>query len=134
MMRSLLPRRQVAPRQMDSALPVVSLVLLLLFFFMIAGDTTRLGPDMALARTGMLRLERLPSPALVVRAADDWELDGRPIAPDLVAAALPGGEGSVLHLLIDRDAPATLLLDTLAHPSLADFRLRLVTLRETGAP
>lgn len=145
MIGARLPRRQTERRPMDSGVAVVNLVLLLLFFFMVAGQALRPDNDVALARTDALPLAQLPTPILVVRGPDDWMLDGVPIAPQLLPAALPpvpasgpqsGGSADgrrTLHLMLDRDAPAALLVDTLARPVLADYRLRLVTLREAGA-
>lgn len=112
---------------MDGSLAVVNLVLLLLFFFMVAGQTMRPGAEVTLAETGALPLDQLPAPILVVRGPDEWLLDGAPVSPALLPAAL--ATGATLHLMLDRDAPAALLVETLSHPVLADYRLRLVTLR-----
>lgn len=126
-----LPPRRDMPVRLDNSLAVVNIVLLLLFFFLSVGQDVRPADDMALSVTDALPLEDLPRPILVVRSADEWELDGSPISPELVPAAVAG---PVLHLMIDKDARAGLLIATLENPVLAGYDLRLVTLREAALP
>lgn len=126
-----LPPRRDMPVRLDNSLAVVNIVLLLLFFFLSVGQDVRPADDMALSVTSALPLEDLPRPILVVRSADEWELDGSPISPELVPAAVAG---PVLHLMIDKDARAGLLIATLENPVLAGYDLRLVTLREAALP
>lgn len=59
----------------------MNIVLLLLFFFMIVGQTARPAPGVDLARTEDLPLEQLPSPILIVEGDGNWLLDGDPISP-----------------------------------------------------
>ena len=128
-----LPHRTAGNMRLDGSLAIVNIVLLLLFFFLVAGQGMPSATGIEPSRTTTLALNRLPRPILVVRAPDDWELDGRPGSPELLSAA-PGrpAPGGVLHLMIDRSAPAALLIETLNHPSLAGLRLPLVTIRDTA--
>ncbi|MDO5641740.1 MAG: biopolymer transporter ExbD [Paracoccus sp. (in: a-proteobacteria)] len=128
-----LPPRRHGRLQTDNALPIVNIVLLLLFFFMIVGQTERPDPGLNLSRTEDLPLEQLPKPILVIAPNGDWLLDGVAVSPELLPSAMPGGADQVLHLMIDRDAPADLLVAALQNPILGDYRLRLVTLNQRDA-
>ncbi len=127
-----LPPRRHERIHIDSSLPIVNIVFLLLFFFMLVGQTTRPEPGIELARTADLPLEQLPRPILMIATDGAWLLDGEPVSPELLPAALPGGSGQVLHLMIDRDAPARLLVEALNDPVLTGYDLRLVTLNDRG--
>ncbi|MFD1795515.1 biopolymer transporter ExbD [Paracoccus aurantiacus] len=129
-----LPARRTERAHIDTSLSIVNIVLLLLFFFIIVGQAARPQPGIDLSQTTDLPLEQLPSPILLVDADGEWLLDGQPISPELLPAAMTGGAGQVLHLMIDRDAPASLLVDALNDPVLADYDLRLVTLNERVTP
>ena len=133
-MKSLLPRRKKA--EMDVSFAIVSIVFLLLFFFLVTGQMqNRTAQGMALAETSELPLDRLPSPILIVGEAGAWSLDGQPVAPDLLALALQGMEQPVvLHVLIGKEAPADSLLAVVTRPDLANIELRLVTLRRSVQP
>jgi len=117
--------------QLDFSLAIVNIVLLLILFFLATGRL--LNPpsqDVDLAETSELPLDELPSPILIVTADGAWELDGVPVAPDLLGTAvgdLP--QPVVLHVMINRQAPATELMQVLAQPALAETEMRLVTLR-----
>lgn len=121
--------------QLDVSLAIVNIVLLLIFFFLATGQL--LNPptaDVDLAETSELPLDQLPSPVLVVVADGSWELDGQPVAPDLLEVALaPLERPLTLHILINRDAPATSLISVMNRPELAEAELRLVTLRTARA-
>ncbi|MFV0297596.1 MAG: ExbD/TolR family protein [Hyphomicrobiaceae bacterium] len=129
-----LPPRRAERAHIDTSLSIVNIVLLLLFFFMIVGQTTRPDPGMTLSETEDLPLEQLPQPILVIEADGDWLLDGKEVSPELLPAAMPEGAGQVLHVMIDREAPAQLLVDALQNPVLVDYELRLVTLNSRGTP
>lgn len=129
-----LPPRRHERAHIDTSLSIVNIVLLLLFFFMIVGQTARPAPGVELSRTEDLPLEQLPSPILIVERDGAWLLDGEPISPDLLPAAVPATGGEILHLMIDREAPASLLVETLNDPVLTDYDLRLVTLNDRGTP
>lgn len=128
------PPRRHERAHIDTSLSIVNIVLLLLFFFMIVGQTARPAPGVELSRTEDLPLEQLPSPILIVERDGAWLLDGEPISPDLLPAAVPATGGEILHLMIDREAPASLLVETLNDPVLTDYDLRLVTLNDRGTP
>lgn len=127
-------RRLPRPTQkvgLDFSLAIVNIVLLLILFFLATGRL--LNPpqqDVDLAQTADLPLDELPSPILIVSAEGAWELDGVPVAPDLLGAAVADLPQPVtLHVMINRDAPAAALMDVLARPELAETEMRLVTLR-----
>jgi biopolymer transport protein ExbD len=130
-----LPQR--APKtEMDVAFAIVNIIFLLLFFFLIIGQTpNRQTEDMRLAETSELPLDRLPSPILVVTAQGGWQLDGTPIAPEFLAVAMQDmPRPLVLHVLVNRDAPAESLLQIVTRPDLAEVDLRLVTLKTKKTP
>lgn len=121
------PRARV---RLDVSLAIVNIVLLLIFFFLATGRL--LNPDSAdidVAETTELPLDQLPSPILVIGPTGEWSLDGTPLAPELLGAALQTLPQPVtLHLLINRSEPANTLLAILNRPELRDVSLRLVTL------
>ena len=133
-MKSFPPRRKKS--EMDVSYSIVSIVFLLMFFFLLTGQAqNRVAQNMALAETSDLPLDRLPSPILIVGEAGAWSLDGAPIAPDLLAFALQSmPQPVVLHLLIGKEAPAESLLQVVTRPDLANVELRLVTLRRSAQP
>ncbi len=132
-------RPLIAPRpraQLDVSLAIVNIVLLLIFFFLATGRLLNpVGADLDLAQTTELPLEDLPAPILVVKPDSTWELDGVPVAPELLELALADLPQPVtLHLLIDRTAPANTLLAVLNRPEIQPLEVRLVTLRLRDAP
>ena len=125
-MRRILPAPPPRP-QIDTSMFIVNIVLLLILFFLATGrllNPPTQGVD--LARTDDLPVEHLPKPLLVVRDTG-LDLDGEPIAPEALAAALAGE--SRLHLLISRDAPAGDLVTLLSRPEFEGMELKLVTVR-----
>ncbi|SEN95574.1 biopolymer transport protein ExbD [Paracoccus alcaliphilus] len=120
-----LPRREPHMR-LDPALAIVNIVLLLIFFFLAAGQDSPPPRDLQLAETSELPAGALPAPVLELRGTDQWLLDGDPILPDLLAAALAGQDGP-LHVVIDRQAPSSLLLELLRRPEVEGHDIRLVT-------
>lgn len=122
------------PIKLDVSLAIVNIVLLLILFFLATGQL--LNPpssDIDIAETSELPLDLLPSPILVVGDTGTWELNGQPVAPDLIDVAIATLPQPVtLHILINRQAPATSLLDVMNTPALANVEMRLVTLRKTG--
>lgn len=122
--------------QADFSLATVNIVLLLVFFFLITGtlvETDELAVD--LAQTEDLPLDRLPRPLLLMKPDGSWSLDGT----DVDAATLSlevnesferlGLQTRVLHLLPDRNVPASDLIGVLRRGDLADVQIKLVTLR-----
>lgn len=122
-----LPRRKSRLRP-DVGIAIVNIVLLLILFFLVTGQNA--APDaLLLPETSQVDLDQLPRPTLLVRE-DAWLLDGSPVAPEYIAIAMQRHpHGTPLNLLIDRDAPATLLGNVIGRPELRDIPLRLVTLR-----
>ncbi|TKW68767.1 MAG: biopolymer transporter ExbD [Paracoccus denitrificans] len=129
-----LPPRRAERAHIDTSLSIVNIVLLLLFFFMIVGQTARPDPALSLPATADLPLEQLPQPILMISPEGIWTLDGEEVLPEILPAAIPGGPGQVLHLMIDRNAPAQTLVTALQNPVLAEYELRLVTLNDRGGP
>ncbi len=134
MIRSL-PRRHT-PVGLDVSLAIVNIVLLLIFFFLATGQLLNPPTDgVEISETTELPLDQLPSPILIVRDNGNWELDGAPVAPDLLGVAVGGLERPLtLHILIGRDAPASSLLDIVNSDPLSDAEIKLVTLRRTVTP
>lgn len=128
-MKTLLPRPH-RKAKLDVSLAIVNLVLLLIFFFLSTGRL--LNPvtnEIDLSETTDLPLDQLPSPILVVGEDGVWSLDGAPVAPELLGAALQSLPQPVtLHVLINRAAPANSLLAVINRPELRDVSLRLVTM------
>ncbi|WP_313137015.1 biopolymer transporter ExbD [Paracoccus jeotgali] len=130
-----LPRRRRERGRLDHSLPIVNIVLLLLFFFMLVGQLPPPESDTRLAITSRLPLSNLPHPVLQVDADGQWRLDGREVSPELLPSVLPrDGEPAALHVMIDRAAPARLLVEALAHPALGGLTLQLVTLNQPEPP
>ena len=126
-----LPASRGRKVQVDTSLAIVNIVLLLIFYFLLAGQDPKFATQLELATTSTLSPDTLPSPVLEVVGPEDWRLDGRPILPE----ALPGGlaaSSGPLHLLLDRNAPAGLLVGLMRRPELAGRELRLVTVKGLG--
>lgn len=132
---SLPPHRHSA--RIDVSLAIVNIVLLLIFFFLVTGQITAedVGDQVDLPISRDLPLDQLPRPLLLITDQGEWLLDGVEVAPDLLEVALGEMPQPVtLHLLLDRGAPADLLVAVLQNPALADRSLQLVTLRERDNP
>lgn len=128
MSMNLPPLRQGRHVQVDTSLAIVNIVLLLIFYFLIAGQNPAPDTDLELAGTTELSPENLPSPVLEVLGPEEWRLDGRPIRPEMLPGAL-AASGAPVHLLIDRNAPAGLLVGLMRRPELAGHDIRLVTIK-----
>ncbi|MFK7836780.1 MAG: biopolymer transporter ExbD [Sulfitobacter sp.] len=115
------------PIKPDVSLFIVNIVLLLILFFLATGtlvDTPNLG--VRLSETRDLPIDQLPSPVLVVEDNGTLTLDGVAIEADTLAQSLNGQP--VLHILIDRTAPALDLLTLIDRPGLETLDIRLVTI------
>lgn len=126
-----LPSRRDRRIQVDSSLAIVNIVLLLIFYFLLAGQAPQVQTPLNLSSTATLSAEDLPSPVLEIRGPQDWRLDGTPIQPEMLPAALTAAPGPV-HLLMDRAAPSSLLMQILRRPELADHDILLVTLKDAA--
>lgn len=114
--------------QADTSLAIVNIVLLLIFYFLIAGQDPKVETGLDLASTTALSPESLPSPVLEVLGPEEWRLDGTPIQPEMLPGALADASGPV-HLLMDRTVPAGLLVGLMRRPELAGHEIRLVTIK-----
>ena len=126
MARTVLPRVQRKAR-VDTSLAIINIVLLLIFFFLATGslmNSPSFGVD--ISETTELPIDLLPQPILVVGPTGDFLLNGDEIASEDLADALL--DDPVLHVLIDKDAPASELLDLLNRDDLLATEIRLVTL------
>ncbi|MFV0301286.1 MAG: ExbD/TolR family protein [Paracoccus sp. (in: a-proteobacteria)] len=131
---SLPPRRRHTT--IDVSLAIVNIVLLLIFFFLVTGQISAERPsdNIDLPVSSNLPLDQLPRPLLMVTPGGEWLLDGAEVAPDLLGVALDAlPEPLTLHLLLDRGAPADLLVAVLRNPALAQRSVQLVTLKERVA-
>lgn len=126
-----LPSRDGRRVQVDPSLAIVNIVLLLIFYFLLAGQERPIETPLDLATTTTLSPESLPSPMLELHGPEDWLLDGAPIRPEMLPAALAQAQGPV-HLLMDRNAPSGLLVSVLRRPELAGHEIRLVTMKDVG--
>lgn len=128
-----LPRPRPS-RPLDVSLAIVNIVLLLIFFFLVTGRLLNpVSADLDLSETSELPLDLLPSPILVVAENGDWFLDGAPVVPDLLPLALEDlPQPVVLHLMINRAAPSTVLIGLLNRAELRETEIRLVTLHRRG--
>lgn len=123
------PKNKTQP---DVSLAIVNIVLLLILFFLATGsimNSNSIG-TVQVSETTDLPLDQLPSPILVVEPGGKLLLDGEPVVADILGPVL--AEQFVLHVLIDRTAPAQDLLDLLARPGLERLDIKLVTVHRQG--
>ena len=80
----------------DALLPLISLVFLLLMFFIVAGQLAN-DPLPELPGTTQLEKERSPEADLMVKADGSWQVDGKTRQADTLLAALdePGEDASL---------------------------------------
>ena len=114
----------------DHALAIVNIVLLLIFYFLLVGQQPHLNSPLDLSATTSLTPESLPWPVLELRGPGEWWLDGASIRPEAMPSALAGG--GPVYLLMDRAAPASLLVEALQLPELTGHDLRLVTQKDAA--
>lgn len=128
-MTPLLPR--AAPRfRPDFSLATVNIVLLLLLYFLVAGDPVAESERTVVPPTTRnLPLEGLPRPLLVARSGGALELDGVPVTLPAVMDRVASGTLVRVNLLVSRDHPARALLDLAGRLAGAGAELRLITLR-----
>lgn len=114
--------------EIDLSLAIVNIVLLLILFFLIAGQLVTIQEfkvDPAVTRK--LAVEILPSPVLIHLGPGQWELDEAPIALSELSTAL--ADAKVVHILADQSAAALEIVELTMAPELAHLELRLVTVR-----
>lgn len=128
MSMNLPPLRQGRHVQVDTSLAIVNIVLLLIFYFLIAGQNPAPDTGLELSSTTEISPGNLPSPVLEVLGPEEWRLDGRSIRPEMLPGALADSAAPV-HLLIDRNASAGLLVGLMRRPELAGHDIRLVTIK-----
>lgn len=128
--RRLLPAKR-EKHEVDVSLAIVNIVLLLIFFFLATGSMTS-APKHALmlSETAELPIEQLPQPILIIEGPEQFSMDGAPVAAELLGQAVEGMD--LLHVLIDRGAEASILLELLDRPELASLEIRLVTIHRSG--
>lgn len=118
------PERRFQP---DFSLSIVNIVLLLILFFLATGALVNT-PDQGIniSETRDLEVDQLPPPVLIVNSDRSLVLDGQPITRSDLTAAV--AEDGILHVLIDRRAPALDLLELLSAPGMNALEIRLVTI------
>ncbi|KHA53923.1 MAG: biopolymer transporter ExbD [Sulfitobacter geojensis] len=129
------PRRRPLPRPSDPIRPdvslfIVNIVLLLILFFLATGSLVST-PDegVRISETRDLPIDQLPKPVLIVEEDGRLTLDGEELAADGLPQAMVGH--SVLHVLIDRTAPALDLLKLVNRPGMENLDIRLVTIHRS---
>ncbi len=129
------PRRRPLPRprepiRPDVSLFIVNIVLLLILFFLATGSLVST-PDegVRISETRDLPIDQLPKPVLIVEEDGRLTLDGAELAVEGLPQAMVGH--SVLHVLIDRTAPALDLLKLVNRPGMENLDIRLVTIHRS---
>ncbi|OAN87132.1 hypothetical protein [Sulfitobacter geojensis] len=129
------PRRRPLPRpsepiRPDVSLFIVNIVLLLILFFLATGSLVST-PDegVRISETRDLPIDQLPKPVLIVEEDGRLTLDGEELPADGLPQAMVGH--SVLHVLIDRTAPALDLLKLVNRPGMENLDIRLVTIHRS---
>jgi biopolymer transport protein ExbD len=125
--RRILPPKKEAV-QPDVSLAIVNIVLLLILFFLATGALTNssLPAMVQVSETSDLPIAQLPSPVLTVLPAGGLLLDGEVILIESLEQML--ADDTIVHILIDRDAPATELLEVLSQNGMERLDIRLVTI------
>lgn len=125
--RRVLPRKKETV-QPDVSLAIVNIVLLLILFFLATGALTNasLPTLVQVSETTDLPIDQLPRPVLTVLPVGGLLLDDEVILIEQLEQILR--DETVVHILIDRDAPATELLDVLSQPGMDRLDIRLVTI------
>lgn len=126
----ILPDRK-EPTRPDVSFAIVNIVLLLILFFLATGALVNT-PDQGIqiSETVDLPIDQLPPPVLIVRPDRSLVLDGNDVAAELLQQAL--ADETVLHVLIEKTAPALDLLEVLAQPGMDRLDIRLVTVHRGG--
>lgn len=128
--RAILPPKS-EPTRPDVSFAIVNIVLLLILFFLATGALVNT-PDqgVTIAETQDLPIDQLPPPVLVINADQSLVLDGMAVAPELLEEQL--ANVGVLHVIIEKTAPAVDLLRVLAQPGMEALDIRLVTVHKQG--
>ncbi len=128
-MRSLIPRPTRANKP-DFSLATVNIVLLLLLYFLVAGDpATELERSMMPPQTRELPLDGLPRPLLVLHPDGSLALDGLPTRTDDLRAMIASGDLPRVHLLVSESHPARAVMAIAGELGPAGAEVVLVTLR-----
>lgn len=129
------PARRFRP---EFSLAMVNVVLLLLLYFLVAGDPAEQTERAILPPTTRdLPLEGLPRPLLSLLPEGALALDGVAISRPALLARVAAGEMPRLHILTARDHPARDLLALTGDLAAAGAEATLITLRtraEAGTP
>ena len=132
-MRSLRLAGSSSRATVDVSLSIVNIVLLLIMFFLIAGELVAARAlDADPARTRELLVESLPDPVLEILDDGTWQLDDVELLPEALGTVLTE-EDTVLHVVVDGDAPAERVLNLLQREDLATVQIKLVTISIGGA-
>lgn len=123
-------------RKPDFSAVMVSIVFLLLLFYLAAGSLIKQSElETDLPVTEDLPLERLPRPLLLV-GSEGLLLDGRAIAQDRLVAevrdAVETASGRPVNLLSDRAMPAAPLVMAISALRSAGLPVRILTVRRNA--
>ena len=121
------PRKRFQP---DFSLATVNIVLLLLLYFIVAGDPAEQGERAITPPTTRdLALAGLPRPLLALPPDGELTLDGTATTPTALYTRIAAGELPRVHLLAARDHPAQALLALAGTLASSGAEVQMVTLR-----
>jgi biopolymer transport protein ExbD len=129
------PARRFRP---EFSLAMVNVVLLLLLYFLVAGDPAEQTERAIMPpSTRDLPLEGLPRPLLSLLPEGALVLDGVPVTRAALLARVAAGDLPRLHILTSRSHPARALLALTGDLAAAGAEAKLITLRnraDAGGP
>ncbi len=109
----------------------VNIVLLLLLYFLVAGDPAEIEERAITPPTVQdLPLDGLPRPLVTMRPGGGLALNGVPISPDALRGRITSDEFSRVHILAGQDHPAQAVLALSGILSAAGAEVQMVTLRQ----
>lgn len=128
-MRTMIPR-PARGNKPDFSLATVNIVLLLLLYFLVAGDpASELERSMMPPQTRDLPLDGLPRPLLVLHPDGALELDGLATRTDDLRRMIADGDLPRVNLLVSETHPARAVMAIAGELGPAGAEVVLVTLR-----
>lgn len=134
--QNILPQQGTITGQPDFSLAQVNIVLLLVLFFLVAGEpvATR-DQSVELPLSHDVPLQNLPWPLLLLQTDGGLVLDGVSVTIEGMVNEMYAREMRMVHLLVPRDLPASRVIELTAELSQHGLGVTLVTLHtaEGGA-